>query len=383
MPPISPDTVRAVTGAAFSILNEAQDLTSGRDPNYIRDAEPENVIDAIALEGARQGCRRYAENPGNKTARAKARIERACRPYLDDIGKPPGPTIKIPFRGGQCQATYFVNLDIINYKTDGTVDISGPSQVSVLGPVGGLTFASSGCGTVIGPLAPAAQGFCAFLSGGNGIQLVAGNGNGGISGTITSVQRIDSLPDECGDPPPEYTDPAPDPNPDPPGPQPFNPTPDIDIEIDVEIGPDGDIIIDIGTGPITIDPFGGDDNPDGGGGGGDNPPPGDIGSPAAPQPQDEEGEASGCAPAGSVLVGLKINIDEIPLGAREYFDGVYRGVCYVYMGTEGNLDHDPAGAMMSDGQFVFAEKENLTCWRTRANNDYVITTTPYYREIEE
>jgi hypothetical protein len=84
-----------------------------------------------------------------------------------------------------------------------------------------------------------------------------------------------------------------------------------------------------------------------------------------------------------VLVGLKVDVLEAPPFAREFAPGIYRGAAYIYMGGDAGLDQDFAGSMLSDGQFVHAEKDNLTCWRVRANTGFRLRVTPYYREVEE
>jgi hypothetical protein len=53
------------------------------------------------------------------------------------------------------------------------------------------------------------------------------------------------------------------------------------------------------------------------------------------------------------------------------------------MGGPEGLDQDYAGSMLSDGQFVFAEQDNLTRWRVAANIGYSWSVTPYYREVKE
>jgi hypothetical protein len=83
-----------------------------------------------------------------------------------------------------------------------------------------------------------------------------------------------------------------------------------------------------------------------------------------------------------VLVGLKFRIVQVPPHAREFAPGVYRGAAYIYMGGDDGLDQDYAGSMLRDGQFVFAEKENLTCWRVDANVGFKLVVTPFYREVE-
>jgi hypothetical protein len=83
-----------------------------------------------------------------------------------------------------------------------------------------------------------------------------------------------------------------------------------------------------------------------------------------------------------MLWGLRIDIDTVPLGAKLYAPGVYRGVAYIYMGDDDGLDHDPAGAMLTDGQFVLAERDYLTKWRVAANDGYNLTVTPYYKPMQ-
>jgi hypothetical protein len=50
------------------------------------------------------------------------------------------------------------------------------------------------------------------------------------------------------------------------------------------------------------------------------------------------------------------------------------------MGDDAGLDHDPAGAMLRDGQLVLAEREGLTKYRVAANPGYNLTVTPYWRK---
>jgi hypothetical protein len=84
-----------------------------------------------------------------------------------------------------------------------------------------------------------------------------------------------------------------------------------------------------------------------------------------------------------MLWGLRIGVLEAPSSARQYAPGVYRGACYVYMGDSDGLDHDPAGAMLRDGQFVLAERDYLTRWRVAANPGYNLRVTPYYKPTGE
>lgn len=143
-----------------------------------------------------------------------------------------------PFTGGQCSIGYFVNGQVTNYASDGSIDSQGPFQLAVNGPVGGLSFGSTGCGPIVGPLAPEAQGFCAFLTAGGFTQLAVGNGNGGVKASITSVVPQAAVPDNCGDPPPP-----------PPNPRPVTPPP-----VDITYNIDGDTNITIPVG-FVFSPF--------------------------------------------------------------------------------------------------------------------------------
>jgi hypothetical protein len=189
-------------------------------------------------------------------------------------------------------------------------------------------------------------------------------------------------PDNCGNQPPEFRPPVPPPS---PGPrvEPFNPTPEIDVDIDLTINNDGDITFNIGTGPVVVDPFpevpppGQTTEPPGSGY-----PPGEVGDPAPPEDTGPGGVAAGCAPAGKVLVGVKVNILEPLPKVSEYDPSVRRGVCYVYMGVPGNLALEPSGVALRDGQFCLAPVDYLTCYEVRANTGYSLRVTPYYRDVE-
>lgn len=372
MPALPPATGVALAERARELLRDAAELTSGADPNYIRDAQPESLFEAIPLAAARQGCRRYADNPDEYSGRRQARVERACRPYLDDIGYGQPPALALPFRGGQCPG--------VLYRVEFSATNDNGSRFTVEQIVGGPVI-----GTFVDPpdgLGRRAAGIVASLTNGSTVKLTqitlqdpATNPNP----ALRVVRREDNGPDDCGNPVPVIEPPVPPPT---PGPirEPFTRPPDIDIDIDVEINPDLTIDVDFGTGPVTIDPFG--DGGEGGDGGAGGAPPGDVGEPGSPEETGPNGDAEGEAPEGTVLTGLRIDFVEPPIGGKEYAPGVFRGVCYVYMGTAEGLDHDPAGAMLRDGQFVYAEKDNLTRWSVSANRGYNLRVTPYYRAVE-
>lgn len=349
---------------------------------YIKDPPLEGLIPNVGVGVARQACRRYADNPDGLPGAVAAGFERVCRPYLDDIGYGAAPTIEKPFEGGQCQAVY-----LVTYTARQGGEIGAQATIAALGPVQGIRGRISETGARLVELnckgVNLGSDTCIGVgNSGQGWYLLAGLGSSGPE----PVAVIDSLSpcgaDNCGNPPPVFTKPKP---PEAPGPvrEPYSPGPGVNIDIDLEIGPQGNITFNIGTGPVVIDPFGGGGGGDDGGG---SPvsglPPGDIGSPDAPVPTDPTGKASGCAPANSVLVGVKVNIVASPPYGSQYDPLVRRGVCYVYMGTSTNLGLIPEGVAMRSGQMFFAPLDNLTCWEVNANTGYVLQVIPYYRALE-
>ena len=114
-----------------------------------------------------------------------------------------------------------------------------------------------------------------------------------------------------------------------------------------------------------------------------SPPPGDQGTAGSPESATPGSPAEGEAPPGEVLVGLRLDLVSTPVHPNTYAPGVFRGAAYIYMGGPEGLDQDYAGSMLSDGQFVFAEQDNLTRWRVAANIGYSWSVTPYYREVKE
>ena len=343
---------------------------------------PGAVVPLIGVEIGRRACRRYADNAELFDQDTAANFEVVCRPYLDDIGYGEPPTVKLPFRGGQCcGVTYNYTYSFRNPNT-GTIQDSQQSFTDR--QLVGLFERSNQ------PAQPTKSGGPRFRRCSDGAIIDVPLGTTfeslDLEQSISNIVRADGLPDNCGNVPPVVTDPVPPPLPDPPGPQPFNPDPSIDIDLDVDvviapvIGPV--IVFDIGVGPVTINPFGGGDD-DGGGPGGGSPGPGDVGSPAAPSDTGEDGVASGCAPEGSVIAGVKVNI-LAPLPEVSEFDPlVRRGVCYVYFGVPGNLALDPSGVALRDGQFCIPPVDNLTCYEVRANFGYNLRVTPYYRALEQ
>jgi len=340
---------------------------------YIRAGEPQGTVGKVGQAIARSYCRQYGADPGAAKFGNAARIENACRPYLDDQDPGKGAGIGIPFEGGQCPDIYQIWWD------DGTGDraISG----SIQGP---LTFVRARLVVPLGSGPAGTARYAIEASGAGGFVLAEIVGTFSTAAPSTRVVNLTNAVDNCGDPPPVVTQPGPIADPSPP-PFRFNPNGDINVNVGVDILPDGTINVGIGGPTVNVDPFGGGGGGDTGGGDADPapPPPGDIGSAGGSADTGAGGEAEGEAPEGSVLVGLKIDILTSPPKARQFATGVFRGACYIYMGVASNLDQDYGGSMLKSGQFFFAEKENLTHWQVSANNGYNHRITPYYREVEE
>lgn len=379
-----------LTGVTQGVAGYVDDLLSASGPRALEETGkvlrdgvpiPGYIIPAVGVEIGRRACRRYADNSGAFDPASAANFELLCRPYLDDVGYGQPPSIELPFRGGQCcGATYQYVYTFRNPNTGQLQDsVQTATNVQILG-----LFERSNQ-----PAQPTKSGGVRVRACNTGeiqdIPLGTTFESAPLDQSISGLTRIDGGPDNCGNVPPVVVDPVPPPVPDPPGPRPFNPSPNIDIDIDVDVviapvvGPV--IVFDIGVGPVTINPFGGGGDGDGGGGSG-GPPPGDVGEPSAPEDTGDDGTAAGCAPEGSVLAGVKINILEPLPQVSQYDEQVWRGACYVYMGVPGNLALHPEGVALRDGQFFLPQVENLTCYEVRANTGFNLRVTPYYRALE-
>lgn len=339
------------------------DFIAGPDPGGL----PGHV-----RNGFRHRCDEFANLPVWARALsgvAGGSINRICKPYWDGAGVD-GPQVSPPpFPGGQCPTNYLVQV----------IDPQGPTidfSQTLLGPIGAFSVELTGPPNFLMIIrVPFAGGIAQGVVGARGPTV--------LDRQFQQVTRNDGQPDDCGDLPSDL-EPGPNPPPDPgplPGPEPTdNPDPDDPIPF-LPIPPFLDPIF--GPQPIT----GPDDSPvgpggDGSGGGSGDRPPGDVGEPGGFEDTGAGGDADGAAPEGSVLTGLRINFVTPPVGGNEYRQGIFRGVCYIYMGTADGVDHDPAGAMLRDNQFVFAEKDNLTHWFVSANQGYNLRVTPYYRVVE-
>lgn len=383
------DAIETVAGTALDVFTDR--------PGFVASNDPVNPLSAAVRAVTRLNCRRWAAaDKSGFSSRVNAYNSTVCTPYLDSIGETPnegsaGP----PFTGGQCNLVYIFEISGHNTTTGVAFTQKGKSW----GPIRGASSRVEG-------------GINRFYvtSGGNPIESALCSGSNGSPGPVQSRQfggsrnsaqivtgisivQVCSGTDTCGNPPPEIRPPS---NPVPPPSVPPGVTVSIPgigpITVNVDLDPDGDPVFRIPSIGVDIGvELGGGSDPVSGPGTG--PPPGDVGSPGTPVETGPggsgpdgstgpgAGEAEGVAPEGSELVGLRMELLAEPPSRTKYTDMVRRGAVYVYMGVPGLLDHDPAGAMITDDQFIFAEREGLTAWRVRANKGYSFRTTPYYREV--
>lgn len=356
------DTAKGLLGAAPGV---AADVAA----EYIRTGGPPSVIPNLGVAAARGACRLYGGNPGGAPDAIAPALEAVCRPYLNDLAPGRGVGVGFPFDGGQCATLYVV------FATNNGVDlnIGGQTPLNILGPLSAPTFTQ----TVVGSPFPDSTRYAwTFPSDpGKVVQFVARSTFTPNPG-FRVAGRVDGGPDNCGNPEPVIRRPVPIPEPG-PFPFPFNPGPDIDIDIDVDFSPTG-VDIDFGIGPINIDLGGGSDEGPGGGR-----EPGDIGEPGGATDIGEGSDGEGEAPPGKVIGALLLTITNEPPRFKEVAPGVFRGACYVYMGTSVGLDLDPAGGLVRSPQIVFPELPNLTHWAVQVNRGFDIRVTPYYIDATE
>jgi hypothetical protein len=345
-------------------------VTLGGQPvrDFLAGSAPSNPWSAVQYNAGREACRRWAAGKGSGILPSREAFMRdTCTPFIESEYGPVGDaSADPPFPGGQCTFAYQIR------GNDGTGAFFIPGTIN-----GPLTEVSQ---TLTVPIGSGVAGTGTF-------RIRATNAAGGTifndvntfnpSGFGPVPIPVGGGPDTCGDLPGEWDPgapvtgiPGPAPIPPPPGmPWPFP-------GVDITVNPDGTIGIDFGddTPPETVDPGVEPSCPVG-------PPPGG-GTPATPVETEPGVPAEDEAPPGEMLWGLKVNILETPENPNVYAPGVYRAVCYIYMGDDDGLDHDPAGAMMTDGQFVLAERDYLTKFRVAANIGYKLSVTPYYKPME-
>lgn len=381
--------VPAAIGAAAGV--EAQrffldtlDQVRRGEGNYIRDGEPESVTSQIGQVVARAACRRYGSGNANPNDKQTERYESACRPYLESIGMGAPRDLLPPFSGGQCiSVPYRITFSVRRFNDNTQADLgqfNNTAADTITGPISGVRLGPTQ--TINGvPRSASVLGVRA-----NGTTQTIASSSGRVYAepiSIVSVVRGDAAPDVCGNPPPVVPPRAPVADPQPPGFR-FNPRPGLDINVNTSVAVDGSVTFNIGTGPVTFEPFPDDDG--GGAGGGDPGDPTDPGDPGASSDSGNGGESEGEAPEGEELVGLLVEVLSAPPGANTFgrtVETVYRGVGYVRMGYPSRLGVDVSGGTVFTSQFFHAQQRGLTNWAVNANLGYNLRTTPYYRSLEQ
>jgi len=397
---LTPAAIAAAAAAELPrIFDDALDTLREGEAQYLRDGNPQSLPGKISQAAGRSACRIYSTGSVNLNPAAAEKYERACRPYLDNIYPPSPPAIGQPIRGGQCAGLFYnvtyLSEDRASFGTNCTPFANPITRNDLIG----------GTMPVLGPIGPIAESLVPrpnnSPNGDQSFSIMTGSGPRSLNlgGSVTQSYAIACGPsyrisnfvavrsngaaDTCGNPPPVVRQPRENPDPTPP-PFRFNPDPFIDIDVDVDVDVDGRITVNVGTGPITVDPFGG------GGGGGDsggggNDPVGGPGTSGGSGDTGAGGTEEGSADAGEELVGVLVQVLSAPEGANRFFNNselVYRGAYYVAMGYPGRLGLDMSGGTAETLQFFHAQQRGLTDYRVRANVGFNLRVTPYYRNLE-
>jgi hypothetical protein len=299
-----------------------------------------------------------------------------CKPYWDSQGYD-APVSTPPFTGGQCADGYeFVIKSQGNASPLADVFANSFTRGPITGwrveNVGGRTkgyvtsnsIKAASCGAI-----PAAQGSAERLW----FDVLERSREVPFTAQVLSVCPGGS--NNCGDP-----DGVLEPGTNPP------PTPTFPPGEEPGFEPDGQpfffvppIDSPIGGDPIPVPP---QPEPDPGPPGDDTPTnPGEAGD---PEETSDGGECSGCAPAGSELTGVFIEIVDFPENAARFQNNSrqpFRGAGYIAMGWEDLLGVDMSGGVINLEQFFHAQQRGITCWRVTANIGFNLRCTPYYREL--
>lgn len=350
-------------------------------PGFIADTNNVGPYANVSRQAGRLACRSWARGGGPQNLPGfDAAWGAICEPYLDSIDESPSTGgLDNGFAGGQCPGVLY------NVRARVTLP-NNPPQITEANLVGPLRYNQDLAAYPDNPGCTGGNSWKRFSIAGSTQTAIISWVGCGAGLEVLSVTPLNGGSNDCGDPPPLYDPPKVKPGLPVVGPQPIDlpgigPTP-----IEITFNPDGTLNVDLPDLNTNFDvpvdiglELGGGD---GGGGGGDGPPPGDVGNPGSASDTGPGGDAEGEAPEGSVLTGVRVQILSFPSSRNKYTEEVFRGAYYVYMGVPGLLDLDFGGAMVRTDQFFFAEKDNLTAWRVRANTNYELRATPYYREVE-
>lgn len=356
-----------VVEAARRLLRPDAGVTLSGQPvrSFLAGSAPSTLWSKIQWDIGRETCRRWAAGKSASILPQRESFLRdTCSPYISGaFGAIDPARVSRGFSGGQCAGVAY------NVSVRRSPSIQDFGQ-TLFGPIGNFSYVVTGSPT-----------FRLIMSvphrDGVATSNVGQPGDSDIATYVQTAVRVDGLPDTCGDRAgafgpgnPASGVPAPAPIPSPPG------MPWLFPGVNVTLNPDGTITISFGDGtaPVTIDPGFEPSFPS-------LPPPGG-GAAGTPASTGVGGTAEGDAPSGKMLWGIKVTITTAPGNANQFSPGIYRGVCYVYMGDANGLDNDPAGAAMSSGQMVLAERDYLTKWRVVANDGYNLSVTPYYKNTE-
>lgn len=390
---MAPLPATAARALLTSLGNQAKFFfsTDNRPPfdtaGFIATDDPAPIALRPAKQLARAACRAWARQSGPSSNPSADRLYAgACGEYLDSIGEGVDPgTIGPPFEGGQCPLAYNGTLSGVTYQFDCEPAETSANFLGAVGPLSIRTLLDSESAQQAGGLCP---GFSVNL-----VQLVNGSGQvvtqigrpRGVRYTSLSLTPQSGNNDDCGDPPPEYERPRP-PITLPPITPIFIDLPDIgEINVNVTVDAEGLITIESPTLDVEVNIGGPDDGTGGDGGGvdgGDLVPDGGIAD--APADTGDGGTASGCAPEGQELVGVRVEVLEAPVNFNSYANQaavVYRGIGYIRMGYPNRLALCLEGSAVISPQFFLAPVRGLTCWEVRANNGFINRVTPYYREL--
>jgi hypothetical protein len=383
------DLMKSLVGRTF--VPDAG-VTLGGQPvrDWLAGAAPSNPLGAMQHSMGRAACESWARGDGSGIPpRRDALMRDTCSPYIASIGTPPaGSTLGAPFTNGQCAGltyhlrrggTFVDYLDGVQIGT-GTMATGTLTGTVYTGPITSVQRLPNTFGTTGLP-----NSWKLRITHNNGQTRdvvidpedrppLGGRSERRIRSLSVSFVRTNGSSTTCGDPAKEWD--GGNPGVGIPGPTTVPSPTGFDIPfpgVKVSLNPDGTIAIDFGDGgpPLVVDP-----GVEPAAGGGADPGPPEAGTPGA---TGTGGDDEGDAPEGKELWALKVTINSFPANPNQYAPGVYRGVCYVYMGDSNGLDHDPAGAMLRSGQLILAEREGLTKYRVAANVGYNLTVTPYWR----
>lgn len=341
-----------VTGAVGDVVGYTSD-----PPDWVANGAPDSVLGQVSQGAARAACRQWANGAVEPRARSTQRqYANMCAPYLQGLGAGIDPdSNQPPYLGGQCSGVFY-DIDVIDGDT-GTFVGSAVAE-------GGFTFREK--------------------PGDTRLQLVRINGtvndfaisfddNWTIGLAVNGDPGAD--PRECGDPPPEYEAPVVS-NPPPPG------SPDVTVASPA--GPEGVRVTVNPDGSITVQPLDENGAPIG--------PPGTFNRPAGegqrgdpqespPAEDNTDGELSGEAPPGQVMLGVVVDVVQSFTGARTETGPIP----LTYSGGWCTFGRDGGEELCwfricHPSQLFSPQVVDAITWRVKKSPGWRLRATPIYRE---